>query len=313
MSGSEDKKAALLAIPTIPLDVQTQELIAQINSLVNREAWVEVEPLLRTFLGLFPENLTALAQLLYSLHVTGRQDEAYRIFEAIEFRDDVHHHKEFAGIYNAALRASGARPVPFERRARFRTLASLLASTSEVDGEVVECGCFAGMSSFMLCSILRAERPQFDGTGYHIYDSFKGLSDPMPEDDVLDDLPGARRLRTMSRPGHFRASLETVRSNLAAFPNISYHPGWIPYAFPDEHSRRYRFVHVDVDLHDPTWDSLEYFYPRMTAGGLIVSDDYSWPGARRAIEDFCSERKIEFIVTSTEQAVLKIPAQSNQS
>ena len=44
---------------------------------------------------------------------------------------------------------------------------------------------------------------------------------------------------------------------------------------------RYRFVHIDVDIYEPTYACLEYFHPRMVEGGLIVIDDYgfpSWPG-----------------------------------
>jgi len=307
VSVADNGKPASLGTAALQVEDEIHELMAQVNLLMNQEEWAEVDPLLRKFLSLFPGNLTALGYLIYALHLTGRREEAYAMFEAIEFTDDVDHTVEFAGIYNAALRASGANPVPFKRRERFRTLAALLASTAGIAGEVAECGCFTGMSSFMLCSILRNEWPQFDGTGYHIYDSFQGLSAPMPEDIVPDDLPGAQRLRGMCRPGNFRASLSAVQANLTPFPNIAFHPGWIPHAFPIEHLRSYRFVHIDVDLYDPTCDSLEYFYPRMAAGGMIVSDDYSWPGARLAIEDFCSKRNIRFAVTPTEQAVLTVP------
>jgi hypothetical protein len=88
--------------------------------------------------------------------------------------------------------------------------------------------------------------------------------------------------------GHFAASLDEVREALCAFPRIEYFPGWIPEAFPDEPGARYRFVHLDVDLFQPTRDSLEYFYPKLIPGGMIVCDDYGWPGARKAIDDFCA-------------------------
>ncbi len=53
------------------------------------------------------------------------------------------------------------------------------------------------------------------------------------------------------------------------------------------------FVHVDVDLYEPTLACLEYFVPRLAPGGVIINDDYgsqSFPGAGRAwdlyFEDF---------------------------
>ena len=57
--------------------------------------------------------------------------------------------------------------------------------------------------------------------------------------------------------------------------------------------RGFCFVNVDVDLHEPTRDSIEFFYPRMVPGGVMVFDDYGSqmqsPGAARAIEVFRGE------------------------
>jgi hypothetical protein len=62
---------------------------------------------------------------------------------------------------------------------------------------------------------------------------------------------------------------------------------------------------VDVDLHDPTYDSLDYFFPRLASGGVIVSDDYAWPGCRKAIETFCAEHSAHLSVTAAGHAVVR--------
>jgi O-methyltransferase len=69
-------------------------------------------------------------------------------------------------------------------------------------------------------------------------------------------------------------------------------------------------VHVDVDLYEPTRACLEYFYPRMAAGGIILCDDYgtpAFPGARRAWLEFCEGAKLGFIALPTGQSVLVKP------
>jgi predicted O-methyltransferase YrrM len=96
-----------------------------------------------------------------------------------------------------------------------------------------------------------------------------------------------------------------VRRGLAAFPAVEFHPGWIPQSFAGLREMTYRFVHLDLDLHDPTLAALEYFYPRMVKGGILVCDDYSWPGARKAIEDFCARHRVAFEATPHGQAVLR--------
>lgn len=57
--------------------------------------------------------------------------------------------------------------------------------------------------------------------------------------------------------------------------------------------RKFSFVHIDVDLAEPTLASLAFFYPRMQAGGIIVCDDYgisTCVGATRAIDEFLTDK-----------------------
>jgi len=78
--------------------------------------------------------------------------------------------------------------------------------------------------------------------------------------------------------------------------------GWIPDSFGEEHAgRAYAFVHLDVDLYEPTKASLEFFYARMPQGGVIVVDDYAsatFPGARLAVEEFLSDYQYAFFLES---------------
>jgi O-methyltransferase len=51
----------------------------------------------------------------------------------------------------------------------------------------------------------------------------------------------------------------------------------------------YAFVSLDVDLYQPILAGLEYFYPRLSAGGYIFIHDYNnarFSGVRMAVEAF---------------------------
>ena len=61
------------------------------------------------------------------------------------------------------------------------------------------------------------------------------------------------------------------------------------------------------DIYQPTKDSFEYFYPKLASGGIIVSDDYNWPGARKAIDAFCSRNGLALHTTPYTQAYLIKP------
>ena len=207
-------------------------------------------------------------------------------------------------MYQAGLNATGTGSTPLHRRDRFFSLVQLFRKTLALEGMVAECGCFRGLSSYLLCSTLQQADAAFDGRGYRIFDSFAGLSAPSQEDAIEGEGAQVGRLRHMTRAGNFAASLDKVKAALSAFPRIEYFPGWIPAAFPKEDGVRYRFVHVDVDVYKPTRDSIEYFYPRLVPGGMIVCDDYNWPGARQAIEEVCARVGVEFATTPYTQAYI---------
>jgi predicted O-methyltransferase YrrM len=248
------------------------------------------------------DSLVRLCEAYWHL---GRVDDAIATYRRVLSTEASPDESEFDRIYLEALSATGTCPMPARRRKRLIRLVELLASVGNLAGDAVECGCYRGLSSYTLCAHLRKWDPRFDGTGYHIFDSFAGLSHPTEDDDIPDGWQDSASLRLMSRQGHFAASLPDVKSNLRSFPGITYHAGWIPLSFKGLPERRYRFAHVDVDLYDPTLDAFEYFYPRLAAGGLLVSDDYSWPGARTAIDEFCASRDIEPDVNAFNQAVVR--------
>jgi len=207
--------------------------------------------------------------------------------------------------YESALLDTRNCPAPLRRRERFHSLIALFEATRSVAGDVAECGCFRGLSSRLMLGYLRKRDPGFTGLGFHIFDSFQGLSAPTLDDEIPDDWGGAEGLRSDCREGRFSATLEDVRRNLHDFPSVQFHAGWIPLTFQGLPERRHRFVHVDVDLYDPTLDCLHYFHPRLSPGGMIVCDDYNWPGARKALTEFSEDAGIPLTITPFNQAVLR--------
>lgn len=165
----------------------------------------------------------------------------------------------------------------FNAHRRF-ALQQLLRLTAGVPGDTAECGVFRGCGSYIILqSSQRASVPRV----HHIFDSFEGLSAPS------------------SRDGAFWAASDlsvgetTVRENLREFSAVQLHKGWIPERFGDVADRTFSFVHVDVDLYQPTRDSLEFFYDRLNPGAVLVCDDYGFltcPGATSAVDAFLESR-----------------------
>jgi hypothetical protein len=212
----------------------------------------------------------------------------------------------FAEIYAAALAETGASPFPLRRLYRHRNLLRVFNDyAARLDGSMAECGCASGLSSLELCFAVRELQPAWQGDGFHIFDSFEGLSAPTQQDALDISTPQGALLAPNMVPGHFAFARDVVERNLhRLFPRAELHAGWIPGVFRNQPELTYRFVHVDVDLYQPTLDSLRYFFPRLCEGGIIISDDYNWPGAKKACDEFSAERGVELHTTDTNQAYL---------
>ena len=86
----------------------------------------------------------------------------------------------------------------------------------------------------------------------------------------------------------FACPLDVVQRNLAEFDHVKFYPGWVPERFQEVESITFSFVHIDVDLYQPTLDSFRFFYPRLVKNGIMVFDDYGgqfFPGAPKAIRE----------------------------
>jgi hypothetical protein len=67
------------------------------------------------------------------------------------------------------------------------------------------------------------------------------------------------------------------------------HEGWFQERVPSAASdiREIALLHLDGDWYDSTRVCLEYLYPNVISGGVIVINDYgAYEGCRRAVDEF---------------------------
>ena len=149
-----------------------------------------------------------------------------------------------------------------KRQSRFYNLLSIHRWAADIPGWQVECGCWKGLSSYLLNQQAKRLKPSHDGAGFMIVDSFEGLSQPTGEDRVQRGPDPAVHGGEYGAPaGTFSCPQDAVRQALSEFPAIEYHQGWIPEVLSSLPERTYSFVHVDLDLHDPIRGAVDYFFP----------------------------------------------------
>lgn len=174
------------------------------------------------------------------------------------------------------------------------TLDQLLKLIQHLPGDTAECGAFKGASSYLMCRRIAGLSKR-----HHVFDSFEGLSEPDPVDGFY------------WQKGFLAGGERPIRERLKKFDFVAYHKGWIPERFGEVSDRRFCFVHIDVDLFQPTLDSLAFFYPRTVDGGVILCDDYGFqtcPGAKEAMDRFFEDKPEEVVsLTSGQGMVIKRP------
>jgi O-methyltransferase len=154
--------------------------------------------------------------------------------------------------------------------ARCYELWTLLPQTGHLPGAVLEVGVWRGGTGALLAERARMSAGS-SGTHSTVYlaDTFRGVVKAGPKDDYYK---GGE---------HADASREMVESLLGRF-NLD---NWrlLEGIFPDETAEyvtddMIRFCHIDVDVYQSAKDTLDWVWPRLPVGGIVVYDDYGFYG-----------------------------------
>ena len=92
-------------------------------------------------------------------------------------------------------------------------------------------------------------------------------------------------------------SIKSVLSRMPYKENCIPVKGFFPESANNVHDE-FVFVSLDADLYEPIYEGLKFFYPRLVSGGYIFVHDFNndnYPGARKAVENFCTEKNISFV------------------
>ena len=131
-------------------------------------------------------------------------------------------------------------------------------------GAFVECGVYRGATASIIAAAIDQQRE------LHLYDTFAGIA-------------GAQAVDEGHQDGDFGdVDLDAVKARV---PSAVIHQGAIPTTFDD--IGPVAFAHIDVDVFQPHLDAIDFLWPRMSPGGIMVFDDYAQPscrGARMAVD-----------------------------
>jgi O-methyltransferase len=169
-------------------------------------------------------------------------------------------------------------------------LFSLVKATAKLGGAMAEVGVYRGASA----RLIREADPIRE---LHLFDTFEGLPETNPDDT-------AHNFGRFEK-GEFACTLEDVRKYLSGTNHLHLHKGLFPSTGETLNNERFSFVHSDVDIYESTKSVLEFFYPRMLPGGVIVTHDFaSADGVKRAFVEFLANRPEPLIELPGDQGMI---------
>lgn len=126
----------------------------------------------------------------------------------------------------------------------------------------------------------------------YLFDTFEGFADS----DCKSEM--SRGYVDSDRTGYFSNTTEDmVMRKMPHKEQIRIYKGIFPHS-AEGIEEEWCFVNVDADLYEPTLAGLEYFYPKMQRGGIILIHDYfsrAFHGVRDAVKYYCRKNQIAYI------------------
>jgi hypothetical protein len=164
---------------------------------------------------------------------------------------------------------------------------------AEIPGDVVECGVWRGGSMMAVARTLiecgERARP------LHLFDTFEGMSSPGERDVDIDGREAGSLLQSQRKDDPQSvwciAPLEEVRAGLAStgydMSQVHFVKGKVEDTLPAHAPTRIAILRLDTDWYESTRHELEQLYPRLSAGGILIVDDYGhWAGCRQAVDEY---------------------------
>lgn len=167
----------------------------------------------------------------------------------------------------------------------------------EIKGNVAEAGVFQGDFAAVI-------NKAFPERMLYLFDTFVGFDkrDTSVEKGWSDDPWRANQLK--------ETSVELVLSKMAYPDKCIIKQGYIPETFQDIDDC-FCFVNLDMDLYQPTWNALQWFWPRMVENGVVLIHDYYdktgvYSNLKDAVKQFVDAHAVKFLPIGDDLSVALI-------
>jgi O-methyltransferase len=165
---------------------------------------------------------------------------------------------------------------------------------SRIAGDFVECGVNDGWLSLAVCEYLNFN--EFDKS-FFLFDTFCGIPSLQISDE---ERPRALRHRYVD-------CYETTFARFEPFPMVQLVRGIVPDSLKTAQIDNVAYLSIDMNIEKPERAAIEYFWPRLSSGAVIVLDDYAFAGydaQHRSLDDFARRVGVPILTMPTGQGLM---------
>jgi hypothetical protein len=170
-------------------------------------------------------------------------------------------------------------------------------------GDFVECGVNRGFLSASVMSYL--DFKSLRSRKFFLFDTYSGLVESLvTEEDVA------------AHRHEYTDCYDFVVEAFKPYPNVIIVRGVVPDSLRTVEIDRVAYLSIDMNCVQPEIAAMEYFWPKLVAGGIVIIDDYGFAGheaQKRAADKFAEAVGAKILSLPTGQGLLLKPETTNLS
>lgn len=143
-------------------------------------------------------------------------------------------------------------------------------TASKLSGDFVECGVNKG---FVSSAIMFDLGWNALGKKFWLLDTFAGI-----DERFVSDEERAEGIMQRNEGDFYVKGVDSVRANFAEWKNVEIVVGAVPETLAAVTSKQISYLHLDMNCAPPEVAALEYFWPKLVPGGVVLMDDYTYYG-----------------------------------
>ena len=168
-----------------------------------------------------------------------------------------------------------------DRRVNWIRNYAIYAKQEGISGSVAECGVFRGDLSYYI-------NKYFSDNKFYLFDTFSGFDERDIEKELAFDKESYGKSMFADSATFSNNDSEYTRRRLPNPDVCEFKVGYFPETAKGINDR-FCFVCLDMDLYEPIYAGIEFFYEKIASGGVILIHDYfhnELPGVKRAVHDY---------------------------